>query len=61
MFINGLLFLVTSLRGISLVTIKFLPLLTAKHLVITLEQVLRTYEKLWFNMQTSLMDMEFKK
>jgi hypothetical protein len=36
MFVNGLPFLVTSSRGISLVTIEYLPSRTAKHLVHTL-------------------------
>jgi hypothetical protein len=37
LFINSLPFLVTSLRGISLMTIEFLPLRTAKCLALTLE------------------------
>jgi hypothetical protein len=37
MFFNGLPFLVTSSRGISLVTIEYLPSRTAKHLALTLE------------------------
>jgi hypothetical protein len=37
MFVNGLPFLVTSSRGISLVTIEYLPSRTAKRLAITLE------------------------
>ena len=41
MFVNGLPFLVTSSRGLSLVTIEHLPLRTAKRLAQTLERVLR--------------------
>jgi hypothetical protein len=41
MFVIGLPFLVTSLRGISLVTIKHLPSRTAKRLLHTLERVFR--------------------
>jgi hypothetical protein len=41
MFVNGLPFLVTLLRGISLVTIEHLPSRTAKRLVHTLRRVFR--------------------
>jgi hypothetical protein len=41
MFVNGLSFLVTSLRGLSLVTIEHLPSRTTKRLVHTLERVFR--------------------
>ncbi len=41
MFVNGLPFLVTSLRGLSLVRIEHLPSRTAKHLAQTLERVFR--------------------
>jgi hypothetical protein len=37
MFVNGLPFLVTSSRGISLVTTEYLPSRTAKRLALTLE------------------------
>jgi hypothetical protein len=40
MFVNGLPFLVTSSRGLSLVMIKHLPSRTAKRLALTLERVL---------------------
>jgi hypothetical protein len=40
LFVNRLPFLVTCLRGISLITIEFLPLRTAKRLALTLEQVI---------------------
>jgi hypothetical protein len=60
MFVNGLPFLVTSLRGISLVTIEYLKSRTAKRLVDTLERVIRIYSKARFIVQTALMDMEFK-
>jgi hypothetical protein len=61
MFVNGLPFLVTSLQGISLVTIEYLKLRTAKRLIDTLERVIRIYRKAGFVVQTALMDMEFKK
>ncbi len=61
MFVNGLPFLVTSLWGISLVTIKHLPSHTAKHLVHTLKQVFWIYGLAGFVVQTTMMDMEFDK
>ncbi len=60
-FANGLPFLVTSSRGISLVTIEYLKSRTAKRLVHTLERVFRIYGTAGFIMQTAIMDMEFKK
>ncbi len=59
MFVNGLSFLVTSLRGISLVTIKHLPSQTAKRLMHTLERVFRIYGLAGFVVQTTMVDMEF--
>jgi hypothetical protein len=61
MFVNGLPFLVTSSRGISLVTIEQLPSRTAKHLVHTLEQVFKIHGTAGFVVQTAMMDMEFEK
>jgi hypothetical protein len=61
MFVNGLPFLVTLSRGISLVTIKFLPSRTAKHSANSMECVIRIYRKASFIVQMSMMDMEFKK
>jgi hypothetical protein len=61
MFVNGLSFLVTSLQGLSLVTIEHLPLRTAKCLVHTLERVFRIHATDGFVIQTALMDMEFEK
>jgi hypothetical protein len=61
MFVNGLSFLVTSLRGISLVTIEHLPSHTAKCLVHTLERVFRIYGSAGFVVQTTMMDMEYNK
>jgi hypothetical protein len=54
-------FLVTSLQGISLVTIEYLKLRTAKRLIDTLERVICIYRKARFIVQTALMDMEFEK
>ena len=61
MFVNGLPFLVSSSRGISLVTIEYLPSRTAKRLAITLERVLKVYARGGFAVQTMMMDMEFEK
>jgi hypothetical protein len=61
MFVNGLPFLVSSSRGISLVTIEYLPSRTAKRLAIALERVLKVYAKGGFAVQTMMMDMEFEK
>jgi hypothetical protein len=61
MFVNGLPFLVTSSRGISLVTIEYLPSRTAKRLALTLERVIKVYTRGRFVVQTMMMDMEFEK
>jgi hypothetical protein len=61
MFVNGLPFLVTLLRGISLVTIEYIPSRTAKGLANSMERVIRIYGKAGFIVQTSMMNMEFKK
>ena len=61
MFVNGLPFLVTSLRGLSLVTIEHLPSRTAKHLAQTLERVFRIYAAAGFVVQMAMMDVEFEK
>ena len=61
MFVNGLPFLITSSRGISLVTIEYLKSRTAKRLIHTLERVIRIYGTAGFIVQTALMDMEFEK
>ncbi len=61
MFVNGLPFLITSLRGISLATIKFLPSSFAKCLANGMEHVIKIYRKAGFIVQTSMMDMEFEK
>ncbi len=61
MFVNGLPFLVTLSRGISLVTIECGPSRTVKQLVNSLERVVRIYGRAGFIVQTSMMDMEFEK
>jgi hypothetical protein len=61
MFVNSLPFLVTSSRGISLVTIEYLPSRTAKCLALTLERVIKVYTRGGFVVQTMMMDMEFEK
>ncbi len=60
-FVNGLSFLVISLRDLSLVTIEHLPSRTAKRLVHTLKRVFKIYATARFVLQTALMDMEFEK
>jgi hypothetical protein len=60
-FVNGLSFLVTSSRGLSLVTIEYLPSRTAKCLVHTLQKVCRIYGTAGFVVQVAMMDMEFEK
>jgi hypothetical protein len=60
MFVNGLPFLVTSSRGISLVTIKFLPSRPAKQLACIIERVVRIYGRVGFIVKTSMMDMELR-
>ncbi len=60
MFLNGLPFLVTSSRGLSLVTIEHLPSRTAKRLALTLERVFRIYTTAGFVVKTAMMDMEFE-
>ncbi len=61
MFVNGLPFLVTSSRGISLVMIEYLPSRTAKRLVHTLRRVFRIYRTGRYVIQATLMDIEFEK
>ncbi len=53
--------MVTSSRGISLVTIEYLPSCTANRLIHTLDCIVQIYCKAGFVVQTALMDMEFKK
>ncbi len=61
MFINGLPFLVTLLRGISLITIEFLPSSQAKCLASSVKQVVRISNRAGFIVQTSMMGIEFEK
>ncbi len=61
MFMNGLPFLVTSSRGLSLVMIEYLPSRTAKGLVHTLQRVFRIYGTARFVIQVAMMDMKFEK
>ncbi len=51
MFVNGLPFLVTLSRGISLVTVEYLPSRTAKRLALTLERVIKVYIRERFHCQ----------
>jgi hypothetical protein len=57
MLVNGLPFLVTLSRGISLVTIKCLPSRTAKQLANSIECMVRIYGRAGFIVQISMMDM----
>ena len=61
MFVNGLPFLVTSSRGLSLVTIEYLPSRTTKRLVHSLNRVCAIYATAGFVVQVAMMDMEFEK
>jgi hypothetical protein len=61
MFVNGLPFLVTSSRGLSLVTIEYLPSRTVKRLVHTIQRVFRIYGTARFVVQVAMMDMQFEK
>ncbi len=56
-FVNGLPFLVTSLRGLSLVTIEHLPSRTAKRLAQTLERVFRIQAERGFAAGAVLFDL----
>jgi len=60
-FVNGLPFLVILSRGISLVTIEYLPSQTAKRLALTLERMMKVYTRGSSVVQTMMMDMEFEK
>ncbi len=61
MFVNGLPFLVTLLRGISLVPINILLSRIANYLASSIEWVVRIYWRASFIVQTSMTDMEFEK
>jgi hypothetical protein len=61
MYVNGLPSLVTSSRGLSLVTIEYLPSRTSKRLVHTLQRVFRIYGTAGFVVQVAIMDMKFEK
>jgi hypothetical protein len=61
MSVNSLPFLVTSCRGINLVTIEYIQSRTANHLVHTLQRVFRIYGTAGFVIQVAMMDMEFEK
>jgi hypothetical protein len=61
MFVNGLSFLVTLSRGISLVMIKLLPSRTAKRPSNSMERVIRIYGLAILIVKMSMMDMKFKK
>ncbi len=60
-FVNSLLFLMTSSKGLSLVTIEYLPPRMAKCLVHTLQRVFMIYGTAGFVVQVALIDMEFEK
>ncbi len=60
MFVNGLPFLVTLSRRISLVTIEYLPFRMAKRLLHTLRRVFRVYGTGGYVIQTTLMDIELR-
>ncbi len=61
MFVNGIAFLVSASRNISLITIEHTPKRTASNLGIILNPILRVYNKASFTVQILLMDNEFDK
>ena len=60
MFVNGLPFLITSSRGINLVTIEFATTRTAANLCKLLNRVVTIYAAAGLKIQTVMMDMEFQ-
>jgi hypothetical protein len=61
MFINSLPFVVTSSRGLNLVTIDYLPSRITKHLVHSFEQVFKICATAGSVVQVAMMDIEFEK
>ena len=61
MFINDIPFLVTHSRRIGLVTTKYLPGQSAKHIANHLVRVINIYTKGGFKVHSLLMDNEFNK
>jgi hypothetical protein len=61
MFVNGVPFLVSMARGLSLVTAEHMPTRTAKQLVAGIVRVMDLYLRGGFQVGTVLMDNEFEK
>jgi hypothetical protein len=61
MFVNGIPFLGSAPRNITLITIEHAPHCTAAKLGHLLECIVRVYARAGFTIQTILMDNEFKK
>ena len=61
MFVNGIAFLVSASRNITLITIEHAPTRTASHLGSILNRIIRVYNKAGLTVQILLMDNEFDK
>ena len=61
MFVNKIPFLVSSARGLNLITAEFLPTRTAKTLADRIRQIVEMYARGGFRVGTILMDNEFEK
>jgi hypothetical protein len=61
MFVNGVLFLVSSSRNINLTIIEHVPSRTADTLGFLLHRIINVFAQAGFTVQTILMDNEFEK
>ncbi|KAL7457933.1 hypothetical protein ACHAXS_000412 [Conticribra weissflogii] len=61
MFVNGTEFFVTVSWGLEFITMHYLPSREANNLAISLKETIRIYQQGRFEVQTLLMDSEFKK
>jgi hypothetical protein len=60
MFINGVPFIVSLVRGLNRITAEFLTVRTAKNLASRLDQIVQLYALGGFQVGTVMMDNEFK-
>ena len=60
MFINGVPFIVSLVRGLNRITAEFLTVCTAKNLASRLDQIVQLYALGGFQVETVMMDNEFK-
>ena len=61
MFVNGIIFLVSLLRGIRMYTCEHVPNRKAAQLSSSLKNTINLYARGGFTVRTIMMDMEFKK